>query len=443
MELELNEIIKVTNAKVLKNTTKRVNFDVSTDTRTIKNGQLFIPIKGETFDGENFIENALQNGANGYFTRNDKVFDSAEVVLQVPDTLVAYLELAKLCRETVNPKVVAITGSSGKTTTKEMANAIFSQKFKTHKTALNHNNEIGFCQTLFNMPEDTEVLIVEMGMRGLGEIELLSKYSVPDFSIITNVGTAHIGRLGSRENIAKAKCEIVKYQKESGTFVTEDDELTRKTVDFKGTQIYCSLDNVEFVEKSVDFTKFLYKGNEYTLNVSGDYNVKNAIECIEVGFALGMDKTEIQQGLNNYKNIEKRFEIQEVNGYKVINDSYNANPDSVKCFLANVLELYKNSVIVLGNMGELGEKEVYYHQEVGEFIKKHVDSEVKILTVGNLASEITKVLEGNVFSKNFDTTKDVASYILANIDRSNTIFLKASRSEKFEEIVNYLKENNL
>ena len=239
MKLELEEIIKATSAKVLKNDIETGKLNFSTDTRSIQKGDIFVPIKGETFDGENFIENALNNGAEAYFTRNEKVFDNAKVVLQVKDTLIAYLECARLCRKNINPKVIGITGSSGKTTSKEMMYAIASEKFKTHKTDKNHNNEIGFCQTMFNMPEDTEVLIVEMGMRGFGEIELLSKYSEPDISIITNAGTAHIGRLGSKENIAKAKCEIVKFQNPNGTFITEENPMVENIVDFSGKKVFC------------------------------------------------------------------------------------------------------------------------------------------------------------------------------------------------------------
>ena len=443
MKLELEEIIKATNAKVLKNDIKTGKLNFSTDTRTIQKGDIFVPIKGETFDGENFIENALNNGAEAYFTRNEKVFENAKVVLQVEDTLVAYLECARLCRKNINPKVIGITGSSGKTTSKEMMYAIASEKFKTHKTEKNHNNEIGFCQTMFNMPENTEVLIVEMGMRGFGEVELLSKYSEPDITIITNAGTAHIGRLGSRENIAKAKCEIVKFQNPNGTFVTEKNPMVEEIVDFSGKKVFCSLDDVKFLEKTTDYTKFSYKGNDFEINVSGEYNVKDAIECIEAGLALGMEIKDIQSGLKKYKNIEKRFEEEIVNGYKVINDSYNANPDSMKGFVKNVVELYKNPVLILGNMGELGENSKKYHAEIGEYINTLNNKDIIVLTVGEFAKEISDAISLDITKNNFKNTKDVSRYILDNMDKSYTIFLKASRSEKFEDIIKYLKGDNL
>ena len=198
--MKIKELIAATNAKVIKPIDENLDVNISTDTRTIKKGDFYLPLKGASFDGEKFITQALEKGAVGAFCTKDGGN------LQVTDTLTAYLELANYRRKKLNFKVVAITGSSGKTTTKELVASTLSEKFKTFKTPLNHNNEIGFCQTIFETPDDTEVLVLEMGMRGLGEIELLSKYSEPDITIISNVGTAHIGRLGSRENIAKAKC---------------------------------------------------------------------------------------------------------------------------------------------------------------------------------------------------------------------------------------------
>ena len=228
---------------------KNIDISLSTDTRTIKKGDFYLPLKGANFDGEKFISQALEKGAAGaFYTDKNNLPDKKGIFLQVSDTLETYLRLANYRRNKLNPIVVAVTGSSGKTTTKELVASVLSEKYKTFKTPLNHNNEIGFCQTMFEMPDDTEALVLEMGMRGLGEIELLSKYAEPDITIIANVGTAHIGRLGSRENIAKAKCEIVKYQR-GKYFIAHNDELIRKTVKFNGEQNYYSLSDVKILEK--------------------------------------------------------------------------------------------------------------------------------------------------------------------------------------------------
>lgn len=218
MRFLVDDLKRATNAEV--KGSLDADYEISTDTRTIKKGDLYLPLKGANFDGENFCDKAIEAGAAGCFCTKDDC--TADFTLKVPDTLTAYLQIANFARRKYNPKVIGITGSSGKTTTKEMVYSVISEKFKTHKTFSNHNNEIGFCQTVLSMPEDTEVLIVEMGMRGLGEIELITKYSEPDYAIITNAGSAHIGRLGSLDNIAKAKCEITKYLK--NTLIANDCE---------------------------------------------------------------------------------------------------------------------------------------------------------------------------------------------------------------------------
>lgn len=444
MKFKLEEIISATGAKIIKNETTDKEFSFSTDTRTIKSDEIYLPLKGENFDGENFIDKAIEAGSLGYFCTNGKTYDSAKLILQVENTLTAYLQLANFYRKKINPKTIAITGSSGKTTTKEMAYCVAHEKFATHKSELNFNNEIGLCKTILSMPKNTEVLILEMGMRGLGEIELLSKYAQPDITIVANVGTAHIGRLGSRENIAKAKCEIVKYQKENGTLIAHDDELLKSTIQNSPTKIrpvYFSLNDTNILIRKVGYSKFIYKEHEYELNIEGDYNIQNSLATIEMGLELKMTPDEIAKGLKKYSPIEKRWEIQEIKGLKIINDSYNANPESMKAVMDAALELYSPPLLlVLGNMGELGENEVKYHQEIGEFLIKKIKTDVNVITVGNLAGEISKKLnENKIFSQNFDDNLQTSRYILDNAKIGTTIILKASRSMKFEEIIDEIK----
>lgn len=441
--MKLSEIINATGASVINNYSEDFDVNISTDTRTLNAGDFYLPLKGESFDGEKFVLQALQKGAIGTFVTSDKI-DIKEYqnkcILKVENTLVAYLKLANYRRKKLNFKVVAITGSSGKTTTKEIVAATLGEKFKTFKTPLNHNNEIGFCQTIFETPDDTEVLVLEMGMRGFGEIELLSKYSEPDITVISNVGTAHIGRLGSRENIAKAKCEITKYQR-GNIFIAHNDDLIKKIIEFDGEKIFYSIDDVKILEKNSNYSKFEYKNNIYELNVGGDYNIENALAAINVGFALRMSADEIAKGLKNYKNIEKRWEVVTVGDFKVINDSYNANPDSMKAFVDTVFELYKNYILVLGDMGELGADEVYYHQQLGEYINsnKNLDKKAVVITVGELSKNIADKIT-NCYSKHFDELEKAGEFIKNNLDKKSTIFLKASRSMKFERILDYLQK---
>ena len=442
MKFTIDELVFAPGAKILKNNINAGKFSVSTDTRTITSEDIYIGLKGENFDGENFIDRAISSGAKAYFTRKGIILDDAKLVLQVENPLIAYLQLSKLYLNKISPKIIALTGSSGKTTTKEMLTSVCRQSFRTHSTPLNHNNEVGFCQTIMSMPVDTQVLILEMGMRGLGEIELLSKYSHPDITIITNVGTSHIGRLGSRENIAKAKCEICKYQKENGCFIAHDSDLIRQTVEFKGEKVYFSIKDVEFIEKQIGKTKFEYKDEEYQLNIEGDYNVENSLAVIETALHLNMSPDKINEGLKLYAPIEKRWQIENIGDFSIINDSYNANPDSMKAALSTVLELYPKAVLVLGNMGELGQDEVYYHQQIGDYIieKAGDDSDFKVITVGNLASEIAETVKRKGMNAvALENNSQAVEFIRNNIEKNSTIFLKASRSMKFEEILNGLK----
>ena len=431
--MKISELIKITNAKVF-GSYDDMEISISTDTRTIKNGDFYLPLKGASFDGEKFIAQALEKGAAGAFCTTEHK-DIPQLLLMVPDTLTAYLKLANYRRNKINPQVVAITGSSGKTTTKEIVASVIEQKFRTFKTPLNHNNEIGFCQTMFEMPDNTEVLVLEMGMRGLGEIELLSKYAEPDITIISNVGTAHIGRLGSRENIAKAKCEIVKYQR-GNTFIAHNDELIKNTVDFKGEQIYYSVEDVKILEKRVNYSEFEYQNNIYELNVGGDYNIENALAAINAGLKLGMKINEIQNGLKNYHPIEKRWEGVIADGYEIINDSYNANPESMRAFLDTIFELYNDYVIVLGDMGELGENEIRYHKELGEFINNHknLQKTAQIISIGKLSENITNSITA-CKTVHFEEITQAVDYIRENVLKNSKIFLKASRSMKFEKII--------
>ena len=420
--MKIKEIIEATGAKVLSEIDEELDVRISTDTRTIQPGDFYLPLKGASFDGEKFIEQAIEKGAVGAFCT--KIGGT----LLVENTLEAYLQLANYRRKKLNFTVVAITGSSGKTTTKELVASTLAAKFKTFKTPLNHNNEIGFCQTIFETPDDTQVLVLEMGMRGLGEIELLSKYSEPDITIISNVGTAHIGRLGSRENIAKAKCEIVKHQR-GNIFIAHNDELIKNTVEFDGEKIFYSIKDVKILEKGVNYSKFEYQNSIYELSVGGDYNIENALSAINCGKKLGLTTAEIQEGLKTYKPIEKRWEAVNAGGYEIINDSYNANPESMRAFIDTISELYKNYIIVLGDMGELGDDEVKYHRELGDYIQsKGIQT---VLTVGELSKNIANAVH-------FNTVEEVSNYIKTNISKDTKIFLKASRSMKFERIISFL-----
>lgn len=434
MSFNIEEVIKNTNGILLKGDTKSdVVFEISTDTRKIKEGDFYLPLRGENYDGHSFIDNAVKGGAIGYFTQDKrKVNENAQFIIYVENTLVAYMKLAQYLRRKINPKVVAITGSSGKTTVKEMMYSVLSTTYKTHKTALNHNNEIGLCETFFNMPVDTEFLVIEMGMRNLGEIELLSSYAEPDAAVITNIGTAHVELLGTVENIAKAKCEIVSNLKKDGIFVAPDAKIIKDTVKYDGKKVFVqNADNIK-IEKGK--TTFTYEGDDYELSVEGEHNVQNSTLVIKVAKYAGISVDNIKLGLKNFKPIEKRWEISEIKGLNFINDSYNANPESMKAAIKTFLSVNNPPVaLILGDMGELGKDSIMYHKEIGEFLSLYYKEGVEVLTVGELAKYILKA--STLDGKSFKTNEECAKYVVQNIKKGTTILLKASRFMKFEKIM--------
>ncbi len=437
MRFTFEEIVEVTGAKLIWGEKIEGEFGISTDTRTINESEIYLPLRGENFDGHNFIDNAIEKGVVGYFTQdNRKINEKAKFVLAVKNSLIAYLELARYIRRKFNPKVIAITGSSGKTTVKEMMAEVMATTFKTHKSKLNHNNEIGLCQTLFAMPKDTEVVVAELGMRNLGEIELLDKYLEPDIGIITNIGTAHVERLGSVDNIASAKCEITNHLKEDGLFVANDNEKIRKRVNFKGDEYYLSLKDAQNIIIKQGYTSFEFENTKYELQIEGEHNVENALLVIKTAQNLGISEENIKTGLLKFHQIEKRWEITNTKGLNLVNDSYNANPESMIAVLKTFLSVYKDPIyLVLGDMKELGRDEIKYHKEIGAFLNNYENA--NLLTLGPLAKFIGQGTKIN--SKHFNSHKELADFIVENCEKNSNILFKASRAMQFEKIIEEIK----
>lgn len=440
MKFTYDEIVKVTNAQVLQCQNTSGSLSISTDSRNINLNDVYLPLKGEKFDGHNFIKDAVEKGARGYFTSDKSlIFPEAKFILYVEDTLTAYLQIALYYREKLNPVTIAITGSSGKTTTKEMMACVLSESYKVHKSLLNHNNEIGLCQTILSMPDKTDVLVLEMGMRGLGEIELLSKYSKPDVAVIANTGTAHLGRLGSVRRIAMAKCEISKYLHEEGVLFAHDTELIRSVNKYQGKTVYVGLNSpyLKDVKLNPDSSEFVYMNQKYKLNIEGLHNIQNALFVINTALKLGISPAKTARGLKKYKPIEKRWEVSDIAGLKIINDSYNSNPESLRAAITTFLNTQESPrILVLGDMGELGKKERIYHKEIGEFLNQFED--VELITVGRQAKYIAKLSKHP--SHWFASNTEAAEYIKNNVKKGSTLLFKASRFMKFEEIITELSK---
>ncbi len=449
MKFSISDILKATGGKLLIENNLTGSFSISTDSRSIHHEEIFLPLTGENFDGHDYIEKALEKGARGYFIdeKHSETFkdndDSVKFVIEVENTLEAYLRIANLARKKINPVVVAVTGSSGKTTVKEMIWNVLSTSFKTHKSLLNHNNEVGLCQTMLTMPADTEVLVAEMGMRGKGEIEILSKYAQPDIAVISNIGTAHIGRLGSIDNIAEAKCEITKYLNREGFLIAVDHDILKKHIERKNRIIYYpehETENFKILKSNKDGSEFMYKNYLYKINAAGKHNITNALAAIETALLLGMSPLKISQGLLEFKPAEDRGGVIKLsNGAVIVNDCYNANPDSVRAAVNSFVDNYNslNKIIILGDMAELGKFEKELNKEIGMFLKDKAFSE--LLIIGKSAKTIADEVKGNSIKvKTFEKTDDVCPYLQSTLQKGTAVLIKGSRCMHLESIADNL-----
>ncbi|HLS08724.1 UDP-N-acetylmuramoyl-tripeptide--D-alanyl-D-alanine ligase [Lentibacillus sp.] len=423
--------------------------EITTDSRKKTNQSLFIPLVGENFNGHDFMKDALEQGAAAALWHKKKDlpgFLPADFpVFFVEDTLSALQELASAYREKVNPTVIAVTGSNGKTTTKDIIASVVGSSFKTHHTKGNLNNHIGVPLTILSMSSDTQALVVEMGMNHFGEIEALTKIAQPDYAVITNIGESHIEYLGSREGIAKAKLEITKGMTKNGYLIIDGDEILLKQVHQCDHVLTCGFDDqndlaIKEVNISHESTKFKLSDNEvYTIPLLGSHHALNAAFAVTIAGLLGIEKNKVKQALTQLKLTSMRFElINGINGSAVINDAYNASPTSMKASINAVrhLEGFRQKVLVLGDVFELGKNSKSLHQSVADSIDESVAA---VFTLGRDAREISSAVKRShptIDCRHF-TAKETLMAALAEYTLEGTLILfKASRGMQFESLVN-------
>lgn len=444
----IKEIIEATKGTLLSGHLEDDIHGFTQDTRKIQAGDMYIPLKGEKADGHDYIEQAFQAGASSVITSQVINYPDKNVIL-VEDTLKALTDMATYLREHRNVKVVGITGSVGKTSTKDMIYSVVSTKYKTLKTLGNYNNHIGLPLTILRYI-DEEVMILEMGMNHLGEIHHLTRIAKPDIAAITNVGTAHIGELGSRENILKAKMEIVDALSENGILVINDDNDMLHTIKEHSYQLLrvgqnegCDLKayhvDLKLEESYFDID---YQGQTYHVHVpvSGEHFVYNALLAIGIGLSLGIDMELCIQGVEHFELTKNRMDIIELkDGIKIIDGTYNANLDSMKSSL-DVLSQYTNrKIAVLADMLELGEYEKALHEEVGEYIvEKGID---ELLCVG-LASQyiVDKAQELGMEAYHFEDNQSLQNYLDELLEENDVLLIKGSNGMHLKEVVEHLKE---
>lgn len=436
------------------------NFKI--DTREIKENDTFVGIKGENFDGNAMYEKAFENGASTCILQGIEIDDNCiekyknKNIIIVKDTIKALGLLAKYKREMFNIPVVGVTGSVGKTSTKDIIASVISKKYNTLKTEGNFNSDIGLPLTILRLKEEHEAAVIEMGMNHKGEIDYLSNIAEPTVSVITNVGTSHIGNLGSRENILKAKLEILNGMKENGVLVyNNDNDMLNNNKDLfkKYKSIGFGIDNHSDVmalninigtnSSSFDVS---FNNNKYNINVpvSGKHFVYNALCAICVGREVGIDINDIITGINEFSLTKNRMEVDNFkDNITIINDAYNASYDSMKAaleFLGSFKDKYK--IAVLGDMLELGEFSNELHLKVGKSVyENNIDL---LVTVGDYSKKIAEgarilgMPEENV--KSVDNNSDAIKFLEKVIIGNSAILLKASNSMKFSEIYNEISK---
>jgi len=444
IELTIDEILKSTGGSLVNGSEEKRISGISIDSRTIKPGELFIALNGENHKGADFIEEALKKGAVGYIVEN---------------SLQALQDIAHHILQRVKPKVIGITGSTGKTSVKDMLSSVLSQKYEVIASQANYNNEVGLPLTLLRLKPSTEIVILEMAMRGFGQIEALCKIAPPDLAAITNIGQSHIELLQSNENVIKAKSEIIEGLKENGTlFLNADDKTTKILLERRGDVITFGSDkkaDVYFANPSFDdLARPTFEltidnrqstiGNPISLPIPGTHHVINACCAAAIAIELGLNREMIKKGLENVKLSPGRLDISQTGGLTVINDSYNASPSSMRAAL-EVLDGVKaeGKVAVLGDMRELGNIAEEEHLKLGR--KVAASGIDKLLTVGDLGEVIAKgALQAGMPKEAVSSFRDSARLeeeIISYLAAGNAILIKASRALKLETIAHYLQKH--
>ena len=451
--MKIKDILKVTNGEMLVGNEELTCENFSKDTRTIQKGDIYIGLKGENFDGNQFWKQALESGAEAVIVQDVKISPiemekySNKTIVKVEDTLKALYEIAKYKRSLYDIPVVAITGSVGKTSTKDIVASVVATKYKTLKTQGNNNNNIGLPLTILKL-RDHEALVIEMGMNHFGEISLLTDIAKPTLAVITNIGTSHIGNLGSRENILKAKLEILQGMRIPKVIVNNDNDLLHNWYNENNKKIEIHTfgiendsevmaEDIKMQEESSEFTAIEdSKKVKINVPVGGKHFVYNALCAIAVGKMLDISTEQIREGIESFELTKKRMDIKKLeNGAIIINDAYNASYESMKVSLEFLAKhTGERKIAVLGDMFELGKYTEELHRKVGkEVAKNNIDI---LICAGENAKYIIEEAQKNSKIKTYfmHNNEEIVEKLSQESKNGDVILVKASNGMKFFEI---------
>ena len=415
------------------------NQKICTDTRNIIPGSIFFALRGDNFDGNKFANEAIKKGAR-FVVIDNPDFNSSQTIL-VKNTLEALQKLAKHHRRKNKFQVIGITGTNGKTTTKELIYAVLSKQYKCHATKGNLNNHIGVPLTILSSPPETELLIVEMGANHIGEIELLCQIAEPDCGLITNIGKAHLEGFGGFNGVIRAKSELYNYlfNNERIVFFNEADKLLTELVDNKNKLISYGTRNSNYYADKIGFDngiKISLHANNKQLTIStnlfGDYNITNILAATRVGSHFNIPLYQIAEALNNYTPQNHRSQIIKTSKNTLVLDSYNANPSSMQAAINSFDEIKsEKKLLILGSMKELGESSKHEHNELIKLARSLKTSMCFFVGSEFSSSQIES-------EKLFPDTNKLIEYLVVNRIEKHLILIKGSRANKLEEIATYL-----
>ena len=427
--------------------------NISIDSRTILKNDLFIAIKGKNFDGHSFISEVVRKGVKSVVIKKDmqRLIPSDHPHWIVNDTLEAFQKLTLLKRKKLNVPLVAITGSVGKTTTKEMIGEVLKKIGKIRLSYSNFNNEIGVGRTILESDLEDKVLVLEMGMRGFGQIENLSKYTEPNIAVITNIGSAHIGLLGSKENITYAKCEISKYLNPNGVVIIPANDLLLEKIlkrYWKGRIIKVKLLNLD--EQNIDSKKrddllgfynpskntILIEDKIFKISFEGFHNASNFMFAYAVAKELSVEFKYLNKF--DFQSLEGRNKIIKSVKTTIYDESYNASPESVKACIENLLKKPKNHFLIFGSMQELGKKTISFHKEIFDLINNsHIKKCIFICDKNDQINYSIYLKDSKKFLI-FNDIKSVAETINKLTKKGDSILIKGSRNWSLEKIIKFI-----
>ena len=435
---------------------------IATDSREVKAGTMFCAICGQNVDGHDYIPVAVGNGAACVLCEKEPVNAEGDFcAVVVEDTIKAIGKLAAYYRGLSRAKFVAVTGSVGKTTTKEFISAVLSAKYRTHKSKGNQNNELGLPLSIFGISPKDQVVVLEMGMSALGEIEYMTKIARPDIAVITNIGTSHLASLGTRENICRAKMEIREGLENDSRLILNGDEplLVRQWEQLGKRPVLISIHNHEGDFRAVNIRQksdcivydMLYNEKAYTnmeIPVIGKHNVYNSLAAFAVGTMLGLSDEEIREGVQQFEKVEKRLNIYDVAGITVIDDCYNASPESMRAALDVLISVAAKKsarpAALIGDMLELGDYSRLMHDELGQQIaRKQVQ---KLFCFGSMADVVAEAaIKNGIRAENVCVVVDsgdpgtMADMILDTLGPGDVLLVKASRGIAAERVIEAMR----